>query len=352
MEACLVRFGVSEPFGGAAKEMAFQHRVTVGPECVRRHTEQAGDTYLQLQASADATTIFPATPPHERLLLSVDACKVQTTTGEWRDVKTLTVAAVDPDGKTHENSYFSRKAEYHQFLTQAGLEARRRCVARAKAVCAVNDGADWIPPVITALRPDALRILDFYHAAEHVATAGRAVFGETTPTFHTWFESHRHELKTGNPDHVLATLADLAVAHPLHAVLINAQQGYLTKRRAEIDYAQFKAAHWPIGSGPGEAAHKVVIQVRLKRAGMRWKDDNVDRMAALRNLLCNQRWLTDWPLVVAAHRRQPVPTASAPPASQPSCLPPGFTLRPAISWRNQPVGKARLNPHPSLAEKG
>ena len=41
-------------------------------------------------------------------MLCVDAAKVLTTTGEWRDVKTLTLAEVLPDGETRQNSYFSR----------------------------------------------------------------------------------------------------------------------------------------------------------------------------------------------------------------------------------------------------
>ena len=39
-----------------------------------------------------------------------------------------------------------------------------------------------------------------------------------------------------------------------------------------------------------ESGHKVVMQRRMKQAGMRWKTDNINPMLALRMALCNQRW--------------------------------------------------------------
>ena len=188
MEECLVRLGVQETFGAAATEMGFHHQVTVSKEQVRQHTEQAGETYMQLQASAQAQEIFPAESAAERQMISVDACKVLTTTGEWRDVKTVTIAEVGAEGKMTKTSYFSRKSEYHLFMEQAQIEVWRRQIKASREVCAIHDGADWIPPVITAFRADSLRILDYYHAAEHLATAGRAAWGEGTPEFQAWFE--------------------------------------------------------------------------------------------------------------------------------------------------------------------
>lgn len=302
-------------------------------------------------------------------MLCVDAAKVLTTTGEWRDVKTLTLAEVLPDGETCQNSYFSRMTDYRLFAQQAQVEVMRRQLKHSRAACAVNDGADWIPDVVTACRPDAVRILDFYHAAEHLAESGRAAWGPQSPEFQVWFERYRRELKDGNPDNVLAALADLAVQYPDQAQVINATQGYLTQRRENICYVEFKAAHWPIGSGPGEAAHKVVIQSRMKGTGMRWHPNNIDRMAAMRNLICNERWASDWPVIVTARvaaRSQPMtalagaaaPTAvppvsskSPPPtssATSSSRLPPGFKLRSGISWCHQPVGQARARPSSPL----
>ena len=297
-------------------------------------------------------------------MLCVDAAKVLTTTGEWRDVKTLTLAEVLPDGKARQNSYFSRMTDCRLFAQQAQVEVMRRQLKRSHSVCAVNDGADWIPDVVTACRPDAVRILDFYHAAEHLAESGRAVWKPQSPEFQMWFERYRRELKDGTPDHVLAGLADLAAQYPDQAQVINATQGYLTQRREMISYVEFKAPHWPIGSGPGEAAHKVVIQFRMKGAGMRWHPNNIDPMAAMRNLICNERWDSDWLVIVTARRAvhsklaatstsstsstsstaAPVAATSMSATTSSSRLPRGFTLRPGVPRRHRPVGRARARP--------
>ena len=340
MHACMVRLGTNESFGQATGEMAFHHQVRVSKESVRLYTREAGEVYERLQADAEARTILTVEAPSARHMLSVDAAKVHTTTGEWRDMKTLTLAEVKPTGKTHRNTYFSRMSDYTAFARDCQIEVHRRGLKSSPQACAVNDGADWIPEVVTACRPDAVRILDFYHAAQHLAEAARAVFGDGTPAFHAWFETHRRELRDGDPDRVLAALGQLALEHPQHVEIINATQGYLLKRRDLICYVDFKAAHWPIGSGPGEAAHKVVIQARMKRAGMRWHTDNINPMAAMRNLVCNQRWDTDWPLILKARRGSPTNKTPA----TPSLLPSGFKLRPRTPWRNQPVGSARARP--------
>ena len=54
------------------------------------------------------------------------------------------------------------------FTEQAAVEMQRRQVRKAKEVSAVMDGADWLQVFTDKHRPDAVRILDFPHAAEHV----------------------------------------------------------------------------------------------------------------------------------------------------------------------------------------
>ena len=352
MQAHAVRLGIRETFQDAAKEMAWHHGVTVSKEQVRRKTERAGAVYAQEQTQAPGAAMC-VSPIPERQMLSVDGAMVHVTTGEWREVKTLTVAVVQPDASSQAPSYFSRMAEYHAFADQAQAEATRRQVKRSPAACAVADGADYNQAVIDQLCPAAERILDFYHAAEHLALPLRAVYGEETDAFAAHFQQQRRELRDGDPDRVLATLSDLTAQHPVHAQIVNDTLGYFTKRREQIHYAAFKADGWPIGSGSGEAAHKVVVEPRLKKAGMRWAEVNVNPMLALRNLSCNDRWEEGWPTIVAhlRHPRQPAtPIVSDRDQVPTGTLPPGFALKPAVSWRKMPVGSAQRLPSSAHAK--
>ncbi|MCL5995283.1 MAG: hypothetical protein M1546_04420 [Chloroflexi bacterium] len=260
-------------------------------------------------------------------------------------------------------SYFSRMSEAAEFTRLALVETHRRGVEHSTLVCALADGAEWNQGFIDWHRPDAVRILDFCHAAEYLAAAGQVVHGKDTPAFQTWFATQRRELKDGDPDRVLTCLEQLPQAYPHLAAperqVIATSLNYLRTRRDQIDYAAFQRAGYPIGSGAGEACHTYVIECRLKGTGMRWAREQVNPMAALRTLVCNDRWEEGW-AQVAAHLRQggqgsrPARPSTPPPAPAPRPpehtppseprLPPGFKLRAGTSWRDRPLGKARYRP--------
>ena len=368
----LVRLGTWMPFARAAGEMQYFFHVAVSEATLRRATEQAGAVYVAVQ-EAEAERLqreLPEAPAGvDKQLLSVDGAFVGVVGGAWVEVKTLTVGEIQAPvlerGKsvvhTTHLSYFSRVSEARAFTPQACVETYRRGVATSRVVCAVTDGAEWIQGFVDWHRPDAVRILDFYHAAEHVAAAGRAVHGEDTPAFHTWFDRQQHTLKDGDPEQVLTELRAL-LGTPLDEAArqtVETSLNYLQARRAMLRYAAFQPAGYPIGSGAGEACHKFVIETRLKGTGMRWARTHINPLAALRNLVCNDRWEEGW-AQIAAHLRQRAPRPAAPkPAPSPSppdtagaeagaatrpLLPPGFKLRPTTPWGDRSHGKGLARP--------
>jgi hypothetical protein len=144
------------------------------------------------------------------------------------------------------------------------VEIHRRGTETAQ-VCAVTDGAEWEQGFIDSHREDAVRLLDFSHAADakRVAAAGQAVLGEGTPLFHAWLKDTLHELKHGQPDKVLQTLRDRQAeasqrgsGSETAVETIQKSLTYLEKRREHMDYAHFQALGYPIGSGSVESANK------------------------------------------------------------------------------------------------
>ncbi len=372
----LVRLGTWMPFARSAAELQYFLHVTVSDTKARRDTERAGAAYVAVQ-DAQAERLqrdLPASPAGvDKQLLSVDGAFVGVVGGEWVEVKTLTVgeiqAPVQEHGKpvvhTTHLSYFSRLSEASVFTPRAWVETYRRGVANSRLVCAITDGAVWNQDFVDWHRSDAVRILDFCHAAAYVADVGRAVHGEDTPAFHTWFAAQRQELKDGDPDQVLAELHAWLHSPPSESArqTVATSLNYLQTRRAMIAYAAFQQAGYPIGSGAGEACHKFVIEARLKGTGMRWAREHVNPLAALRNLVCNDRWEEGWAQVADHFRQQARPTPKAhaqshataessrinvpaTPHTPPTTplLPSGFKLRPGTSWDNRPLGKARYRP--------
>ena len=69
-----------------------------------------------------------------------------------------------------------------------------------------------------------------------------------------------------------------------------------------MQYPQFQAQGWPIGSGIVESGNKLVVETRLKGSGMHWAEENVNPMLAVRNVLCSGRWREDWPKIKKLRR--------------------------------------------------
>ena len=220
LQESLVRLSTWMPFRRAAKELKYFTKVEVSESTARRITEQAGSDYVEVQSEEVEELVekAPPSPPGPELqLISVDGAMVHVVSGDWVEVRTLAIGEVEQTaakGKTTEPhtrklSYFSRLSEASEFNRQALVEVFRRGAEKAGKVCAVTDGAEWEQKFIDYHRSDAVRILDFAHAAGKVAESGRMVLGEDTPEFKEWFRKQRHALKMGQTDGVLRRLRRL-----------------------------------------------------------------------------------------------------------------------------------------------
>lgn len=314
------------PFGRVTEGLAYFCKVNVSEATARRKTEQAGQAYVEVQTAQEEVIereVSAAPPGPAVQQLSVDGAMVPLLHKEWGEVKTLVVGVVEPpvvnkktgEAEVHSTdlSYFSRMTDHATFSRRALVETQRRGTATAGTVCAVNDGADWEQQFVDDHRPDAVRILDWGHGAEHMGEIGRAVFGRETPATDTWRSHQLTELKTGDPATVLADLrqlrADLAEGkHEGVAAdalkVVTTHLAYFEKRAEQIRYAAFEAAGYPIGSGAVESGNKLVVEARLKGAGMHWAPAHVNPMVALRTVACSDRWEEAWPQIGEQWRAQ------------------------------------------------
>jgi hypothetical protein len=292
------------PFEEAASELQATLGIVVSDSTVRRLTLQAGAITEQIQTEqaqpqrSPSCFPLPKEEPAERLAMSSDGGLVPLRGGVWAEVKTLVIGEVlapssqETTARTTAHSYFSRLTDAATFADLASVEIERRGVERARAVCAVQDGAEWLQGFVDGHRHDAVRILDFAHAAEYlgqVAEQGKQA-GYHLPA--VWLPVLLHQLKHHGPSRVLAHLERLE--QRWHLPASSEALRYFRKRLPQLQYPQFLAAGWPIGSGMVESANKVVMQARLKGAGMHWEPSNVNPMLALRNALRNGRWVETW----------------------------------------------------------
>jgi hypothetical protein len=311
----LVRLSTHIPsFAKAASEFAFFTQVEVDRTTASRITEAAGATALARE-SAEAERILRTQPlpPQgpERLVLSVDGAMVPLLHGQWAEARTLAIgepsvrSGADGQQEPHTTrlSYFSRLRDSASFAELATVEIQRRGVETAGQVAAVVDGAEWCQTFLDLHAPQAVRILDFAHAASYVDAIAQTE-GRSGPLADA--DRRRqliHDLKHAGPAGVLAELRALVDAAEAPGET-GGQLAYLQKRLAQMDYGAFQAALWPIGSGMVESANKLVVEERMKRPGMHWAEANVDPMLALRNAICSDRWVEVWTQIEEEMRRE------------------------------------------------
>jgi hypothetical protein len=241
----VTRLATWMPFGRAVKEASHFMHVTLTEATVRRQSEAAGAAYVALQTQEVERleregSVGVAGP--DRQFMSVDGAFVPLVGGEWAEVKTLALGRVEAPRQvkgetvieTKALSYFSRLTDATTFQRLALVETQRRGLNRAGAVGAVTDGSDWCQGFVDFHRPDAVRILDFPHAAEHVADIGQAAFGEDSAGAQGWLTEQLHGLKHDGPSAVLAAARQFAAAQPDHLELAQAL-AYLAKRQPQLD---------------------------------------------------------------------------------------------------------------------
>lgn len=186
----------------------------------------------------------------------------------------------------------SKRTQVGSILRREGTRLKFR---EADERIANVDGASWIPP---QLEDAELRLhgmgLDFYHLSENVHKARRRVYGEENEAGAAWTGQILHVFKhvgyEGAYEELLAGQAGLRGGKRAAAAKL---LRYVIERRNMINYPEFMAKGWQIGSGPTEARCKTSTS-RLKRSGQRWNSRSAEQVAALGNLRDSDQWDAYW----------------------------------------------------------
>src|SRR6266699_2116590 len=201
-EELLVRLSTWMPYESARELLEEMLGMRVSKATARRVTLATGEAQLSVcEAQVDQLKQEAPQAPAgaEKQVLSADGAMVHLVGGEWVEVKTLTLGEVSRTQRgevcTQHLSYCSRLAEAERFAETVLVQTHRRGLERATQVCAVQDGAQWLQGLVDYHRADAVRILDFAHAAEYINEIGQVVrtAGGRLPA--RWLQGMLHRLK-------------------------------------------------------------------------------------------------------------------------------------------------------------
>ncbi len=315
LEQHLIRLGGTTSFREAADLLGQLTGIAVAPETVRQVTEASGaataaqetaaiTTVQVTRESADPVAAAPGT-----LVVEADGAMLRYLDG-WHEVKVGVVGGV-VDGDLQAPSYVAAREDAAAFGPRLLAEAARRGalevaawegtvaqpgLAQLRPVEVLGDGAAWIWALAADHFGERTEVVDFYHAAEHLWTVARALYGEGTPAATAWAEQQRHALRHQGVAPVLAALATARPPTAAAAAVLRRECGYFRTHAARMDYPAVAAAGLLIGSGAVEGSAKHVVQQRLKRPGQRWSTDGARCLLAVRARLASQR-----PLLPRAH---------------------------------------------------
>jgi hypothetical protein len=180
-------------------------------------------------------------------------------------------------------------------------QADRVGMEQAEVWIALTDGGNGLEEFMQKNfnRPDLVLILDFYHAASYLEKLAKALHPKDEKAASSQAEQWCSLLKAEGGALMLAVLRQWdwparrsqTLAEQLEAVLT-----YFENNVHRMEYPEYLAQGWHIGSGVVESACKTVVGQRLKGAGMRWGTGGAHAMCHVRALYRSEKgqWQAFW----------------------------------------------------------
>jgi hypothetical protein len=194
-----------------------------------------------------------------------------------------------PERDYQSTSYVAQICTAQDFGLVLRAEALRRGMAWAEVVVFLGDGAAWVWKLARLNFPDAVYVLDFYHATEHLTLLANALLGEGSAHAKKLFRRWRKHCLADKIDQVIAEAKAQLPKGGKARILAKKQIAYLGRNRSRMLYDTFLGAGYFIGSGVVEAGCKTVVGQRLKQSGMLWGLKGAGHMLTVRAALLS-RW--------------------------------------------------------------
>lgn len=288
--------GTLVPFADASEDILRRFAgVRVWPSTVLRCTEAAGERLRAQQkegrmvqpSQAEPKWAAPREAGQPAAYVGLDAFSVpmQGPKATKAEHRMLYTALLYTPGKEH--TRYLVDFDLDALAGQVRAQARALGIQWVSQLIAITDGGNGLEQALYRhLAEDLITILDWYHAAEHVADFAKLWHEGDEAARRAWQAEATALLVEQGGAALLTYLQALALPpRTSGAVREGLRQliGYFENNRHRTDYPRYRANGWDIGSGPTEAGCKVIGE-RLKGSGMRWVEDGAGTVATLRAL--------------------------------------------------------------------
>jgi hypothetical protein len=293
---------------------------------LQQHQEADLIRHSQTEAKLQERQRHPGQVP-PRLYGSLDAAKVRIEPRpkqgqvpeeheDWRDMKVLCWFETERVPPAQQSSRQRQKAlrepvalraknlRYFCDITEADefgkLVWASGCQVKADLspeLVFLGDGAVWIWNLVAKYFSNAIQIVDWYHAEEHLEGVANAAFAPG-PQRTDWLEGSKQALWDGQVEAVIAACEALASGCEMARKAVR----YFYANAERMRYDRFRAAGLMIGSGTVESGCKQIVTQRLKLPGAQWTVTGAVRTAKAR-----AAWLSgDWQSLCAQRSALPL----------------------------------------------
>lgn len=313
LQRALADFGADVPFAEVPKKMREHYGIEVSASAAREITEQHGEKMREQEEDRLISELGPE-PGWAWLVTEADGCLIPVVKNEIAVTAAKNKKQAQKVDRRKGKELIWREARLCLAREPGRVEARYAatlgavsavgerwldCVARAGAgnkteIHSLGDGAPWIAEQVSRCFGEQGRyLLDFYHVSEYLSAAGDQIAPCNSAN---WRQEQQERLKENRLEEVLAELCPHLEPAETKAedAPVRACHRYLSNHREYLDYQSALAKGLPIGSGEVESGHRYVIQARLKRPGAWWKEENAEKMLALRVNRANCEWEAYW----------------------------------------------------------
>jgi hypothetical protein len=314
----MCRIGAQQCFELAASDLRAYAGVQVESRAIVRMTQLIAPEMEKARANRDCPTPCPTVP---MMYIQADGTGVPVRKSETlgrkakqgdqaktREVKlgcVFTQHVVDAQGHPlrdeSSTTYLASFCTADAFGLLLRQEAFRRGMAGAQQTIFMGDGAAWVWELARINFPDAICILDFYHAAEHLGALADAIYGAHSPRAASCWRRWCSLLKSQRLDTILRQAHRAMPVDPTNRQLAEKEIAYLQNNRSRMAYASFQSKGYFIVSGVVEAECKTVVGNRLKNSGMFWSLKGAQNVLTLRTALLGNHFDHDWDQRIALH---------------------------------------------------
>ena len=281
----------------------------------RRQGQRARAVRRKLDEQANGATAVPAELVLEpyQMIIQMDAWNIRERDGwgktpslrragqepeRWHWVYTGTCFRLDQRGQTaggrpviSERGFVATREGIDGLREQLHAEALRRGLGQAAGALVIADGAVWIWRLADDRFKDARQRLDFYHAVQHLAAVGRALFGEDKAKLKEWLRPLVRQLQNQSAIKVIHQLEEILKGLPEGTTVeaVRKEVAYFHEHQDRMDYRKGRRQGEPIGSGAIESTCRQA-QCRFKRPGQYWSREGDESLLCLETFWRNHRW--------------------------------------------------------------